>query len=58
MPRKPTARPPGEHLATLTRMLRQVEAADSSELPPERKAVIKQRLLDLMAEFQKQIGGS
>lgn len=55
MARPPTPRPPGEHLAKLMTMLRQVEA--DTTLPPVVKADIKQKLSALMGAFQDIITG-
>jgi len=53
MPRPPTERPIGEHLAVLARVLRQVEA--STSLPEKRKSAVKMALAKAMREFQEEI---
>ena len=53
MPRPPTERPPGEHLAVLARVLRQIDA--STKLSPERKHAVKTALTKAMAELQAEM---
>jgi hypothetical protein len=53
MPRSPTARPPGEHLAVLARIVRQVDASET--MNRERKRAIQEHLAKAMAELQKEI---
>jgi hypothetical protein len=52
MPRKPTSRPPNEHLATLSRMAGQV---DASEMSLKRRASVKKLISALMKEFQAEM---
>lgn len=53
MPRTPTARPKGEHLAVLARVLRQVDA--DKKLPEQRARRIKKHLAAAMAELQQEM---
>jgi hypothetical protein len=53
MPRSPTARPPGEHLAVLARLVRQIDA--SEEMSPRRRRSLKGHLTKAMAELQKEL---
>lgn len=53
MPRPATARPRGEHLAVLARVLRQVEA--DKELPQSRAKRIKKHLTAAMSELQQEM---
>lgn len=55
MPRKPTARPVGEYLATASRMLRQVTA--STTMPPVRARKIRKLLSELVREFTDELEG-
>lgn len=50
MARKPTARPPQEHLALCTRMLGQVDA--DPEYSGRRRAEVKRLLGDLIEKFK------
>lgn len=47
-------RAPSEHLVTLSRMRRQVEIDEN--LPVRRRRRIENKLAELMAEFQKELG--
>ena len=51
--RHPRPRPLGEHLQTLTRLIRQVDA--NSGLAPERRQRIKKALGEAMAEIQAEL---
>ena len=51
MPRPPTPRPAGDHLVTLTRVLRQVEV--DPDISTRRKATLMSQLNALLAEFQQ-----
>lgn len=53
MARSPTARPPGEHLAVLARIVRQVDVAEA--IGPKRRLLIKMHLTKAMAELQKEL---
>lgn len=53
MPRKPTRRPPAEHLSTLSRMMGQVDADD--QMSGRRRKSVKELLSKLMLEFQKEL---
>lgn len=53
MPRTPTARPRGEHLAVLARVLRQIDA--DKELPKPRAKKLKKYLTLAMAELQQEM---
>lgn len=55
MPRTATARPPGEHVAVLSRILRQVQADRSIPKPRARrlKASLRRALEDLMDEMER-----
>jgi hypothetical protein len=53
MPRAPTERPPGEHLATLARVLRQIDA--STKLGEARKSAVKRFLAAAMQELQAEM---
>ena len=53
MPRPVTPRPAGEHLATLARMLRQIEADRSR--PQEKAKKLKQHLTAAMRELQQEM---
>jgi hypothetical protein len=53
MPRSPTARPPGEHLATLARIVRQIDAAEN--MNARRRRSINEHLTKAMAELQKEL---
>ena len=53
MARKPTARPPNEHLSYLARMAGQVDA--DTAMSGTRKTVIRKPIAQLMGEFQKEM---
>jgi hypothetical protein len=52
MPRRPTARPAGEHLAILARMLRQIELANYSD---KRKRQIVTGIMTAMKELSTEM---
>lgn len=56
MPRPPTERPPGEHLAVLARVLRQVDA--STRFSAVRKQAVKKALTKAMREIQAEMAES
>jgi hypothetical protein len=53
MPRRPTARPPGEHLTVLARIVRQVDASES--MSAQRRRSINGHLTKAMSELQKEL---
>jgi len=53
VPRNPTGRPPGEHLAVLARIVRQIDLAEGMTL--KRRRSIKNHLTKAMMELQREL---
>lgn len=54
VPRTPTSRPPGEHLAVLARIVRQIDASEAMTV--KRRRSIKNHLMKAMQELQRELG--
>ena len=52
MPRPATARPPGEHVTVLARVMRQVDA--DTKMHSKRRRIIKTKLTDALNELLKE----
>lgn len=53
MPRPATSRPPGEHLAALARMVRQIDA--DAKMSDRRRHTVKTLLTKAMVELQREL---